>query len=208
MNQKPKKIIVPPMPLTPEEVAKLFLPEEQYSVKKIKGQWKDVIEKKMPNGTEKVIEDSGWNSNMIVQGMPKILGGLMKGEGTFTGGILYHAQGNGLPAWDPLPTPPTPSYSSTQLVAEYFRKPPTSISYLDPMGMPSVAITGSILIQTVLDYTEANGMAGEYIREQGLFCGTATGVPDSGIMASVINHVAKWKDSTVKITRYWNIIFQ
>lgn len=192
-----------------ERTAEILMgpPKEVYdSAKNVKGRWRDVVTRRMPDGTEKVVEDTGWKSNMIVQGMPKLLAGLMRNESTYIGGILQHAIGNGNPAWD-IPGPPTPAYNSTQLVAEYFRKPPTSISYLDPLGLPSPVITGSILIQTVFDYGEANGMAGEYIREQGLFGGTATGVGNSGIMANLIYHVAKWKDSNVKITRYINIIF-
>lgn len=173
-----------------------------------KGQWRDIVERKNPDGTVEIIEDTGWRKNTIVQGMPKVLMGLMRNEPTFNGGILYHAMGRGLPAWDPLPTPPTPPYNSTQLVDEYFRKIPASISYLDPLGNPSPVITGYILIQTVLDYGEANGMAGEYIREQGLFCATATATLNSGILVSKINHVARWKDSNIKITRFWRILQQ
>jgi hypothetical protein len=201
-NSKPKSV--------EERTAEILMgpPKEVYdAAKNVKGRWRDIVTRKRPDGTEEVVEDTGWKKNTIVQGMPKVLAGLMRNEPTYNGGILYHAMGRGNAAWDPLPIPPTPVYSTVQLVDEYFRKAPTSISYLDPLGNPSPVITGSILVQTVLDYTEANGMAGEYIREQGLFCATATGILNSGILASVIFHVAKWKDSNVKITRYWNIIF-
>jgi hypothetical protein len=201
-NHKPKPV--------EERVAEILMgpPKEIYDAAKVvKGRWRDVVTRRRPDGTEEVIEETPWRKNTIVQGMPKVLAGLMRNEPTYNGGILYHAMGRGNPAWDPLPTPPTPVYSTVQLVDEYFRKAPTSISYLDPLGNPSPVITGSILVQTVLDYPEANGMAGEYIREQGLFCATATGTLNSGILASVIFHVARWKDASTKLTRYWNIIF-
>jgi hypothetical protein len=181
------------------------VPRDVYdALTKVKGRWKDVVTRRRPDGTEEVVEETPWNSNMIVLGMSIALAALMKGDPNFAGGIKYHAVGRGLPAWDPLPTPPTPLVSAVSLVDEYFRKPPTAISYLDPLGNPVPGPTRSILVQTILDYTEANGMAGEYIREQGIFCGQATAALGSGTMVNLIYHVAKFKNASVKITRYIN----
>lgn len=193
-----------------EKVAEILMgpPKEVYdAAKRVKGRWKDVVTRRRPDGTDEVVEETPWNSNMIVQGMSVALAGLMKNDPNFVGGIKYHAVGRGLPAWDPLLIPPTPLASAVSLVDEYFRKPPTAISYLDPMGVPVPGPTKSILIQTVLDYPEANGMAGEYIREQGIFCGQATAALNSGMMVNLIYHVAKFKNATIKITRYINFIF-
>jgi len=191
----------------PLRVAEVFLPKENFNPsKEIHGFWKDVVEKKLPDGTEVVVEDTGWKSNLIVVGMGVVLAGLLKGDPDFAGGIVRHAIGRGNPAWD-IPGPPAPNYSATSLVDEYFRKAPTAISYLDPGGTPVVGPTRSILVQTVLDYGEANGGGGEYIREQGLFGHLATDTLGSGMLVNLIYHVAKFKNSGIKITRYINLQF-
>jgi len=202
LNPKPKSV--------EERTAEVLMgpPKEVFNAQKaVKGRWRDVVTRRRPDGTEEVVEETPWSSNMIVQGMSVALAALMKGDPDFAGGIRYHAVGRGLAAWDPLPTPPTPLATAVSLVDEYFRKVPTAISYLDPLGVPVPGPTKSILVQTILDYPEANGMAGEYIREQGIFCGQATAALNSGTMVNLIYHVARWKNSTVKITRYINFIF-
>lgn len=171
------------------------------------GYWRDEVYKLIDGKEVKVDEDKDWNKNKITINMTLLLAGLMKNEITFTGGILQHAQGTGLPAWDV--TLPTPLFSQTQLVNEYYRKAPDSISYVDSMGVPVLVITNSILIRTTLDFNEANGgdNLGRFIREQGLFGGTATPTLNSGYMADAINHKARFKDSTVKIIRFIRFIF-
>ncbi len=152
--------------------------------------------------------DKDWNKNVITVGMTFLLAGLMKNEPTFNGkGILQHAQGIGQPSWDV--TLPTPLFSQTQLVSEYFRKSPDSISYTDPSGNPVLGITNSILVRTTLDFGDANGNdnLGRFIREQGIFGGNATATLNSGYMADAINHKARFKDHTVKIIRFIRFVF-
>lgn len=173
------------------------------------GYWRDEVYK-IVDGKEVRDEersDKDWNKNTITVGMTILLAGLMKNDPGFTGGILQHAQGTGLPAWDV--TLPTPLFSQTQLVNEYFRKAPDSISYVDSMGVPTLDRTNSILIRTTLDFNEANGgdNLGRFIREQGIFGGDATATLNSGFMADAINHKARFKDSTVKIIRFIRFIF-
>lgn len=172
--------------------------------KTMKGIWRDEVYKVI-DGKEVLVENKGWQKNLIVVGMPKVLAALMKNEITFTGGILYHAQGRGLPSFDI--SLPIPNFNSVQLTDEYFRKQPDSISYLDQVGNPSLVITNSILIKTTLDFAEANGVSGEFIREQGIFCGTATGALNSGFMVNLIFHPSRFKDSSVKIIRFIQFIF-
>lgn len=180
-------------------------PKELYdAAKKAKGIWRDEVYK-IVNGKEVRVEDTGWKSNLIVVGMPKVLAALMKNEPSFMGGILQHAQGRGLPSFDI--SLPIPNFNSVQLTDEYFRKPPDSISYLDTLGNPTIVITNSILIKTTLDFGEANGVGGEFIREQGLFCGTATGVLNSGFMVNLIFHPSRFKDASIKIIRFIQFIF-
>ena len=173
------------------------------------GYWRDEVFR-LVNGKEvrdEQLTDKDWNKNAITVGMTFLLAGLMKNELSFSGGILQHAQGTGQPSWDV--TLPTPLFSQTQLVNEYFRKAPDNISYVLPDGSPSLAITNSILVRTTLDFNEANGNdnLGRFIREQGIFGGTATGVLGSGYMADAINHKARFKDSTVKFIRYIRFVF-
>ena len=198
----------PDMRDDPLRVAETFLPRENFEPsEEIHGFWKDVVERKLPDGTEVVVEETEWKSNLIVVGMGVVLAGLLKADPDFEGGIVRHAVGRGSPSWDPLPQPPTPSYDSTGLFDEYFRKAPAAITYLDSGGSPVTGPTRSILVQTVLDYSEANGAGGEYIREQGLFGGPATDTLGSGILMNLIYHVAKFKNAGTKITRYINLQF-
>lgn len=175
------------------------------SAQVLKGLWRDEVYKKV-NGVEKLVEQSDFKSNMIVVGMPKLLAGLMANDASFFGGIMFHAQGRGDPSFDI--SLPSPDFNATALTDEYYRKPPDSISYLLADGSPSPAVSNILLIRTTLDFSEANGPgSGEYIREQGLYGGPATAAGGSGILANLIFHRARWKDSTVKIVRFIQLIF-
>lgn len=183
------------------------IPKERYdALKVIQGRYRDEVYR-LVDGKEVKVEETAWQSNRIVTKMSSLLAGLMKNEASFAGGILQHAQGRGLASFDTsLPVPP---FNAVALVDEYFRKAPDSISYLDGTGNPTASITGSILIRTTLGFLEANGPlnTGEFIREQGLYGGTATGVANSGLLANLIFHKARFKDSGVKIIRFINFVF-
>lgn len=184
------------------------VPEER--VPRPDGYTRDVVIKKMPDGTEKVIEDTGWKHNKIVKGITLLMAGLFANEASYSGqGILFHAQGEGDPAWDALNPVPEADWLDTTLEAEYFRKAPDSIVYLDDSNNPVGYITGRILVTTTLDFGEANGPMGTgiYIREHGLFGGDATATLNSGKMIDAIRHKARWKDVTVKLIRYIRFVF-
>lgn len=167
----------------------------------IKGEWRDQVIKKDPEtGEERLIEDTGWKSNQIVTNVQPLLAGLMANEVSFTGGILFHAQGRGNASFDV--TLPTPSFSETSLRDEFFRKEPDSITFIDettgnPAG-PGI-FTRVIRVKTIIDFDEANG---EIIREHGLYGGTATSTQDSGLLANLIFHTARFKDNTIKLIRF------
>lgn len=186
-------------------IAPELRPAEKYDRSRLHGRWRDEVFERGPDGADRLIEKADWRDNLIVTGMSKLLAGLMANEPTFLGGILWHAQGRGQSSWDM--SLPAPAFPSTQLVDEFFRKAPDSLSYLDPVGAPSPTLTNSVLIRTTLDYGEANGLAGEFIREQGLYGGTATGAVNSGLLANLIYHKARFKNSGVKIIRYVNFQF-
>ena len=172
----------------------------------LRGEWRDqVITKDPETGEERLIEDTGWKSNQIVTNVQPLLAGLMSNEVSFTGGILFHAQGRGNPSWDV--TLPTPSFSETSLRDEFFRKEPDSITFIDetsdePAG--SGVYTRVIRVKTIIDFNEANG---EIIREQGLYGGTATAATDSGLLANLIFHEARFKNDTIKIIRFIQLTF-
>jgi hypothetical protein len=172
--------------------------------KKLHGEWRDTVIRRNPDtGTEEVVEESDWNNNLIVVGMTQLIAGLLANEVTFLGGILQHAQGRGDPSWDVQL--PTPQFNATALTDEYFRKPPDSIVFLKDDGSPADPgeVTSRILITTTIDFDEAND---EFIREQGLYGGTATGALDSGLLANLIFHKARYKDDSVKIIRRIQLI--
>jgi hypothetical protein len=172
----------------------------------VKGEWRDQVIKKDPEtGEERLIEDTGWKSNQIVTNVQPLLAGLMANEVSFTGGILFSAQGRGDPSFDI--TLPTPSFSETELRDEFFRKEPDSITFIDestgdPAGVG--VFTRVISVKTIIEFDEANG---EFIREQGLYGGNATTTQDSGLLANLIFHEARFKDNTIKIIRFIQLTF-
>lgn len=173
------------------------------SAKVLKGKYRDEVYK-LVDGKEVLVEKTEFKSNLIVVGMPKLLAGLMANEPSFLGGIRYSAQGKGNGAWT---SPPAPTFNSVALMNEYFRKVPDSITYLDSFGAPSAPVTNSILIRTTLDFAEANDTGSVNIREQGLYGGTATGTLNSGLLANLIFHAPRFKDSSVKLVRFIQLIF-
>lgn len=185
--------------------------ERADAVRRARGQWRDEVWRRDPETGEVRLEQAAdeWDSNLIVATFTQLLAGLLANEPTFLGGILQHAQGRGDASWDVQL--PSPTFNDTQLFDEYFRKTPDSVTFVDENGdpVPAGTITNSILIRTEFDFDEANGAGGtgEFIREQGLFGGTATGAQDSGLMVNLIYHRARFKDDTVKIIRFIQLIF-
>lgn len=174
------------------------------AVRKTRGIWRDTVIRRDPEtGAETVVEDTGWNSNKIVVGATLLIAGLLKNDPTFNGGILFSAQGSGDPSFDT--NLPTPQFNETTLRNEYFRKAPDSIAYLKDDGSAADPgqVTNRLLIQTTLDFDEANG---QFIREQGLVGGPATAALNSGLLFNLIFHRARYKDSSVKIIRRIQLI--
>lgn len=168
-------------------------------IAKARGEWRDTVIRRDPEtGAEEVVEDTGWSENKIVVGATLLIAGLLKNDPTFNGGLLFSAQGRGDPIFDT--TLPTPQFDETALRDEYFRKAPNSITYLKSDGSAADPgeVTSRLLIETTLNFDEANG---EFIREQGLYGGPATTALDSGLLFNLIFHKARYKDASVKIIR-------
>ena len=82
--------------------------------------------------------------------------------------------------------------------------PVSAIDFRDDSDVHSDTPTNNLMIKTILGYADANGPGGTgaYIREQGLFGGSATATAVSGQMMNWIIHPAIWKDNQKKIVRY------
>jgi len=169
--------------------------EENFDVrKKAKGEYQDEIWELQPDGSEKLIEQTPWESNMVLIGLSTLISMLLLGEGGISG-LQFHGIGHGDASWDI--TVPDPGYTDTTLYDEYYRKQPDSIQYVDDMGAPVVGPTNCILITTTFDFGEGTGS----VREQGLFGGDATVALDSGYMINAIRHKEIYKGATQKLIR-------
>ncbi len=146
-------------------------------------------------------------SNLILIGSTHLLAALLKNDVTFPNGIQYFAVGSGLTLWD-TDGVPAPTYTDEALQAEIIggRKVPDQVVYLDGEGDPSATPTGTILISTVLDYTDLPP-TGVYIREFGLFGGNATLAKDTGLMIDKIHWSRIWKDENLKYTFFIQLEF-
>jgi hypothetical protein len=188
------------------ELARAGRVTERYdAASAVRGRFRDEIYRRLPGGGEVLVEATPLRENLIVGTLPLLLAGLMANEHTFAGGILFHALGEGLAEWD-TGAVAKPDFGQARLVAEHFRRAPDAITYLDDAGQPVDRVTPTLLVKTTFDYDDA-GVNGRFIREQGLFGGTATAAKDSGLMVDAINHPAIWKDETIRLVRFIQLLF-
>ncbi len=190
-------------PATPQK------PEKVSEVVKIRGRYWDEIYKRDPvTGEDVLVETTKVIENKILVPLPTLLAGLMSNDVTFTGGILFHAIGEGDPGWDSLTTIPAPNFNDTTLLAEHFRKVPDSIIYVDNLGAPVIppARSNIIEVKTTIDFEDA-GANGKFMREQGVTGGDATAALNSGLQVNAIRHKAIFKDNTIKVLRFIQFIF-
>lgn len=117
-------------------------------------------------------------------------------------GILKHAQGRGDVGWGG--TPPAVNPADTTLFDEIDRKTPDSIVYLDLFDVVVAGPTNIIRVRTTYGLAD---LAGEDLREQALFGGTATATIDSGIIINVIRHAPLFKSGAVQLVRNVKLTF-
>jgi hypothetical protein len=121
--------------------------------------------------------------NLIVNKFYDLVGGLLKNEATFTGGIQYWAIGEGEgSSWDSLTPAEREAKSLPTLTGLYneIARVLVTMSYLDSSLIPTLTITNRIQI------TASFGSAiSGYLREFAIFGGTATASINSGYM---LNH--------------------
>lgn len=105
----------------------------------IKGKWRDIFYRRGPDGRDVIEHVTPWQKNMITQPFTHLAAGLLTGDPSFTGGILYHAIGAGAPSWDTLL--PDPTKFDTQLFAEVDRRIPDGMAYIK--AGDGTAVSGS-----------------------------------------------------------------
>lgn len=96
--------------------------------------------------------------------------------------------------------------TGTITVSSPFSNPIDSTSAYEFTQTSSASATNAIEIRTTWDYGDPP--FGEYIREQGLFGGLATATVDTGSMIDAIVHAKRWKDNSVKLVRYIDLIIK
>jgi hypothetical protein len=258
--------------------------------KMVEGIWRDEVYEKNDKGEDVLVKTIGPIHNMITQPITNLLIGLLANEAGFSGGILYHAIGEGDVIWDTTAIP-DPSKFDIQLLAELDRKSPDGITYLKyGKGLASGGSTTTILdpertdpgscvigrferdnfftgmtititagtnvgeVRIVTSYTQATGefivdipypvaidatseyeltpissatptnvlevrttwdygtptdiFNFKYIREQGLFGGTATALPGTGFMLDRVTHDRVFKSPCTKLVRFIDLIFR
>lgn len=90
-----------------------------------------------------------------------------------------------------------------------FPLPIDSTSEYEFHRLSSLTPTNAIEVRTTWDYGNPSDVFNfKYIREEGLFGGTATATADSGFMLDRVTHDRIYKDCTVKLVRFLDIIFR
>jgi len=176
------------------------------------GRWKD---KYYRDG--ELVEETEWTHNQIQNVAPIIAAGLFHRWDELPAGqvpvpfegISYIAVGSGDVAWDALAPGTVPQdRADTTLTTEYYRQSilASDMSFLDADDPAHPVVAGPsrmIQIESTFLPADANGA----MREFGLFCGFATGLPDSGHILNWIVHPLINKDATLTITRTIQIEF-
>jgi hypothetical protein len=168
----------------------------------LKGMYRDIL----TAGDGRVLYDSGWASNTIVDRCRILLAGFMKNESS--SGIQFLAVGQGSVDWDAdgLPTPDT---TSTDLVTRYNPTIPVnrlSLAYLNEKGEVVVNPTNRLQIKATLEpgYPPPLASSKTYpLREFGLFGSFG----DDDYMINNIQHPVIHKDATTTLVRVIQLYF-
>ncbi len=132
----------------------------------LRGMYRDTLF----DAEDRLVFDSGWVSNTIVETGRILLASFMKGEQDI-GGICWMKVGKGLAAWGNKPE--QPAVTATDLRAPYSKKVPIDskqdIFYLDEKNNPTGQPTRRLEIRVVMgqDFPEKDKTSD--LREFGLF---------------------------------------
>jgi hypothetical protein len=151
--------------------------------KAINGRYQDVLR----NAQGRLLWQSGWRSNRILNNCSRLLAALMKGEAGIQG-LRYWAVGQGERRWDA--TLPNPQLASTQLTSELVRLPLSAeqITYIDSQNAPSATPTNRLQVTVDIDGSTLVSSGFQPLREFGLFGGDATETANSGLMINQVIH--------------------
>jgi hypothetical protein len=171
----------------------------------IKGMYRDVL----TADDGRILYDSGWATNTIVERCRILLAGFMKNESS--SGIQFLAVGQGLEAWDTAGPPPSDPVTTTDLVTRY--NPPITVdrlnlAYLDeePQPQPVDNPTHRLQITAILEpgYPPPLEPLNTYpLREFGLF-GRFEG---NDYMINSIRHPVIHKDAATTLIRVIRLYF-
>ena len=172
----------------------------------LKGMYRDIL----TAGDGRVLYDSGWTANTIVDRCRILLAGLMKNESS-TSGIQFLAVGQGLEDWDDTtgPPPSDPATTTTDLVTRYNPPIPVnrlSLAYLDENAAVVVNPTNRLQITATLEpgYPPPLASLNTYpLREFGLF-GNFEG---NDYMINNIRHPVIHKDAATTLVRVIRLYF-
>lgn len=95
----------------------------------MRGIWRDEFYKRGEDGKDVLVKRTKPKHNIITQPFTTLVAMLLANDPSLTGGILYHAIGEGDAAWDTGGIP-DPEWSDTKLLTELDRKVPDGISYI------------------------------------------------------------------------------
>lgn len=169
----------------------------------LKGIYRDVL----MAGDGRVLHDSGWASNTIVDRCRILLAGFMKNESS--SGIQFLAVGQGLDTWDTTAGPPTPEAISTDLVNRYNPTIPVnrlSLTYLREDASVVDYPTNHLQITATLEpgYPTPLAPLNTYpLREFGLF----SRFEGNDYMINNIRHPVIHKDAATTLVRVIRLYF-
>ncbi|HMS82458.1 MAG TPA: hypothetical protein PKD12_02260 [Nitrospira sp.] len=158
------------------------------------------------NSQNRMIWDSGWRANRIVESCNELLAALMKREPGVSG-ILYWAVGEGAAAWDSLM--PSPSAGDRKLSAEVARKALSveNIAFLDENNQIVDEATPRLQISAAFTRGELGGEGPRFLREFGLFGGNATNAANTGWMIDYVIHPRIQLSEGMRLTRNLHLSF-
>ncbi len=170
----------------------------------IKGIYRDT----MIGADNRIIKDSGWVSNTILDGCRMLMTGFMKNDNSK--GIQFLAVGQGQDSWDKNGAPSPDRVTTTDLENRY--KKVINVSdlqarYLDGNDEPVKDPTDRLQITATLGpgYPEpVSKEAGTYpLREFGLF----STIGDGDVMINCIRHPVIHKEKTATLIRVIRLYF-
>lgn len=145
----------------------------------IRGFYRDILK---TSGS--ILSDSGWRGNHIVETCDILVSALFKGQPDYRG-ICYLAIGTGETSWDTVDQ--EVSRDAVKLKKEHarYRLNEDSLRYIDRNGEFSDKPTDTVRVKYLI---RVDGEKPVPLREFGLFGGSATDEPDSGLMIDYVIH--------------------